>query len=143
MFKLEQEVEISKYIKRAADIYFDLSPKDVRILAYQCAKHFGIAMPQSWTERESAGADWFTPNDPSIGRAIAFNKEYVAQFFLPNLLLWTDTNLIPRTYGISMKRASQQCRNHRVVAATGVKQIGSLTSAGQGELVTVCVIQLN
>ena len=113
MFTLEQEVEISKYIKTAADIYFDLSPKDVRILAYQCAKHFGIAMPQLWTERKTAGADWFTnfhkrhPNHPSIGRPIAFNIEYVAQFFLPNLLLWTGTKLIPRIYGIPIKRASQ------------------------------------
>ena len=38
VFSEAQESELESYIRKAADIYFGLSPKDVRVLAFQCAK---------------------------------------------------------------------------------------------------------
>ena len=40
----DQEHELEKYILSAAKIYYGLTPKDVRVLAYQCAKSYGILM---------------------------------------------------------------------------------------------------
>ena len=45
VFSEAQESELESYIKKAADIYFGLSPKDVRVVAFQCAKKFNIKMP--------------------------------------------------------------------------------------------------
>ena len=42
VFSEAQESELESYIKKSADIYFRLSPKDVRVLAFQCAKKFAI-----------------------------------------------------------------------------------------------------
>ena len=94
VFTDNQEMELSNYLHHAAEIYFGLSPMEVRILAYQCAKRFDIAMPASWADNEQAGADWFTgflkrhpdltirmPEATSIGRASAFNKVNVDKIF--------------------------------------------------------------
>ena len=58
VFSEAQESELESYIKKAADIYFGLSRKDVRVLAFQCAKKFNIKMPSTWEEKECAGSDW-------------------------------------------------------------------------------------
>ena len=47
IFTVEQEQRLVDYLKRAADFNFGLNPKEVRILAYQCAKRFNIPIPHS------------------------------------------------------------------------------------------------
>ena len=51
VFSNEQERLLVKYLTRASAIYFGLTPLDVRVLAYQCAKSFNIRMPPSWAEK--------------------------------------------------------------------------------------------
>ena len=51
VFSEAQESELESYIKKAADIYFGLSPKDARVLAFQCAKKFNIKMTSTWRKR--------------------------------------------------------------------------------------------
>ena len=51
VFSEAEESELESYIKKTADIFFGLSPKDVRILAFQSAKKFNIKMPSTWEER--------------------------------------------------------------------------------------------
>lgn len=93
VFNAEQERQLAEYLKRAADIYFGLCPRDIRQLAYNSAKFFGISMPQSWINNACAGADWFTgflkrhpdlsirtPEATSVGRATAFNEVNVTLF---------------------------------------------------------------
>lgn len=90
----DQESKLVTYLKHASSIYFGLCPRDVRLLAYECAKQFNITMPSSWCEKEIAGADWFssflkrhservlrTPEATSIVRVTAFNKANVSEFF--------------------------------------------------------------
>lgn len=59
VFNKTQEESLAKYLTTAANIYFGLSPKDVRILAYECASAFQITMPESWVKNKCAGPDWF------------------------------------------------------------------------------------
>ena len=59
VFSEAQESELESYIKKAVDIYLGLSPKDVRVSAFQCAKKFNIKMPSTWEEKECAGSDWY------------------------------------------------------------------------------------
>ena len=58
VFSEAQKSELESYIKKAADIYFGLSPKDVRVLAFQCAKKFNIKMPSTWEEKQCVRSDW-------------------------------------------------------------------------------------
>ena len=94
VFTDHQEVTLVAYLKNASSIYFGLSPRDVRVLAYECAKRFDIRMPPSWSDVQMAGPDWFsaflkrhpdlsirTPEATSLARATSFNRMNVAQFF--------------------------------------------------------------
>ena len=96
-----QESELESYIKKAADIYFGLSPKDVQVLAFQCAKKFNIKMPSTWEEKESAGSDWLNgflkrhpslsirvPEPTSLARATSFNRENVKNSFYKLAEVW-------------------------------------------------------
>ncbi|KAK6165341.1 hypothetical protein SNE40_022287 [Patella caerulea] len=51
IFSDNDEMKMADYIKGAAEIYFGLSPRDVRSLAYQCAVHTGVTVPPPWSER--------------------------------------------------------------------------------------------
>jgi hypothetical protein len=51
-----------QYLLKAADIYYGLSPKEVRKLAYQYATELKIdPVPEGWSKNKQAGADWFLP----------------------------------------------------------------------------------
>ena len=54
----EEEQKLANYIVRAADIYFGLTPREIRLLAYQCAVHFDIKRAE-WDAKKIAGKDWF------------------------------------------------------------------------------------
>ena len=45
VFSTDQENVLQDYIIRSANIYFGLSPKDVRVLVYECALEFGVTIP--------------------------------------------------------------------------------------------------
>ncbi|KAK7099994.1 hypothetical protein V1264_023009 [Littorina saxatilis] len=149
VFTDEQELALVKYLKNACDIYFGLCPIEVRVLAYQCAKQFDIPMPQSWSEKERAGADWFsgfmkrhkdcisirTPEATSIGRATAFNRANIDDFF--------------QKLGTVIDRYKFEAKDIWNVDETGVvtvqkprKVVGptgrSLVSSERGQLVTLC-----
>lgn len=110
-------------------------------------------MPQQWSENEMAGPDWFTafpkrhprlsirkPEEKSQARVSAFNPTNVNSFFnnLQTILnrlklecadIWTMDET-----GVTTVESPD-----RVVARRGFKQIGRVTSAERGSLVTVAV----
>ena len=94
MFTDIHEQQLVDYIKHAASIYFGLCSMDIRQLAYQCGKAYGIVIPESWCDVERARANWFTgflkrhpdlsirkPEATSMNRANAFNRVSVGLFF--------------------------------------------------------------
>jgi transposase len=94
VFNPEQETTLVEYLLKAADLYYGLTPKEVRRTAYRCALASGIKIPAPWTDHEMAGADWFAdflrrhpqlairkPQATSLARATAFNETTVDEFF--------------------------------------------------------------
>jgi len=86
IFNNLQESMLTNYLKNCADMYFGLSTKDVKKLAYEFALKLDLKIPPSWTKHEFAGDDWFSsflkrnntlsirkPEATSLARAMNFN----------------------------------------------------------------------
>lgn len=54
------EKQLVDYIKNSADMYFGLSPKEVRKLSFEFAVKLGLKVPMNWTNNKEAGVDWFS-----------------------------------------------------------------------------------
>uniref|UniRef100_A0A3B5R0Y1 HTH CENPB-type domain-containing protein n=1 Tax=Xiphophorus maculatus TaxID=8083 RepID=A0A3B5R0Y1_XIPMA len=93
IFTDEMEEELAKHLKQLADQFHGLPPVKCRELAFEYAKRNNISVPANWTEKQCAGIEWFrrflarchlsvrTPEATSLGRATAFNKTTVGEFF--------------------------------------------------------------
>ena len=143
LFSEAQESELESYIKRAADIYFGLSPKDVRVLAFQCTKKFNIKMPSTWEEKECAGSDWSlsirVPEPTSLARATSFNRENVKNFFDKLAEVIDRYKFTPNDiWNADETGVSTVQKPNKVVALKCVKQVGSITSSERGQMITIC-----
>lgn len=153
IFSKEEEAEIVKYTLDLEKRLFGLTTNDLRFLAYQLAQQ-NQKVHKFNTDSERAGKDWLLgfmkrhpeisirkPENTSAARAAGFNKVAVDSFF--NLLGETlDPRKISpdRTYntdetGVSIVPKSK-CK---IIARTGSKQVGSLSSAERGATITVVV----
>jgi len=150
VFNEQQEASLVKYLTTAANIYFGLSPKDVRILAYECASAFKVKMPQSWETNMCAGPDWFsaflnndlsirTPEATSLSRATSFNRHNVNEFFTKLATVVERDNVGPyNIWNVDETGLSTVQKPRGIVALKGSKQVGSLTSGERGQHVTLC-----
>ncbi|XP_018366330.1 PREDICTED: uncharacterized protein LOC108763322 [Trachymyrmex cornetzi] len=128
-----EEDKLEKYLLTCNDIYFGLSSKEVRKLAYQYAVAIKAKFPETWTKNMMAGPDWFskfikrneelsirTPEATSLARATSFNR----------------TNPCDK-WNMDETGVFTVQKPNRVVARRVIKQIGRLTSAERGQLVTL------
>ncbi|XP_047122877.1 uncharacterized protein LOC124806200 [Hydra vulgaris] len=147
----ELHLELCSYLQRASDIYFGLTPKDVRKLAYQLADANKLAMPKSWMENYCAGRDWFTsflqknptlslraPEATSIARAISFNKHNVEMFFNNLQVCLQRHQFTPADiWNMDETGVTTVQKPDKMISRKGQKQVGVLTSAERGALVTL------
>ncbi|XP_049867446.1 uncharacterized protein LOC126367763 [Pectinophora gossypiella] len=150
VFTAEQENELAEYVKSMEARLFGLTGKELRIIAYQLAQRNHIDNPFN-TETGMAGEDWLSgflkrhpdlayrrPEPTSAARAMGFNRVAVNNFFklLENVI--DKHKLTPeRIYnvdetGISTVPKSQS----KILSMKGQKQVGCLSSAERGQLVT-------
>jgi len=112
------ESQLEFYILRASDIYYGLSPKEIRTLAYQIGIENSLNIPQSWTKNKLAGSDWFTailrrhptlsirtPEPTSLARVSSFNRTNINSFFDNLSTICRDTFSKLMKYGIWTKLA--------------------------------------
>lgn len=59
VFTAAQEKEIVEYAIKSADIYFGITTKYLRKLAYNLTVRYNIKRPASWDKNETAGVEWF------------------------------------------------------------------------------------
>ena len=94
VFSGEMEQMLVKYIKQASRIYYGVSPKELRMLAYQLTTANDLRIHKSWNDNKEAGLDWMkhflkrhhdlsirNPEDTSIQRMANFNEHNVNLFF--------------------------------------------------------------
>lgn len=94
IFSREQEEILKAYISECALIFYGLTAKETRQLAYQLAIANQLKVPSSWLSNQIAGVDWLRsfrkrhsdislrkPEACSLARATAFNRTNVQLFF--------------------------------------------------------------
>lgn len=138
---------------KASDIYFGLSPKEVRRFAFSYAKACNRKIPGSWSEIQMAGPDWFTgflkrhpklsirtPQATSLARCTSFNKHNTGLFFdnLDSVLKKLNITAAD-IWNIDETGVTTVQRPDRIVARRGFRQIGRVTSAERGSLVTMAL----
>ncbi|XP_003737382.1 uncharacterized protein LOC100904063 [Galendromus occidentalis] len=153
VFDGKQEEELSAYITRASDIYFGLTPRDVRKLAFKVAEFYKCDFPPSWASNGMAGPDWFSaflkrnpslsirvPEATSLSRATSFNKTNVSRFFDLLAELYGRHKFGPGDiWNMDETGITTVQRPDKVVARRGIKQVGKVTSAERGTLVTLAL----
>ena len=153
VFTKEQENNISEYLVKAAAMCYGLTPMRCRMLAYQYAMAIGIDCPQSWSANKAAGPDWFAaflkrhphlslwrPEATSLSRATRFNRHNVGFFF-------TNLDDVMKRYKFSAAdiynldetgcKTVQDMAKVKVIAPKQEKQVGKVTSAERGTLVSL------
>ncbi|KAI9555040.1 hypothetical protein GHT06_020337 [Daphnia sinensis] len=143
VFTDEEETILVKFLHRAADIYFGLSPLDVRKLAFQLATKMNIKTPFSWNTKCIAGPDWFSSflkRHNSL--TSSFNRHNCDAFFDNYDRLLTRENIsLDCVWNMDETGVTTVMPPEKIVGRRGQKQIGAIVSAERGTLVTVvCAI---
>jgi hypothetical protein len=151
VFSPEQENLLASYLLKSSEIYHGLTPKDVRKLAFECSRKFDVKAPSQWAASEMAGADWFssfikrnselairTPEATSLARATSFNRVNVSKFFDNLSAVYNRSKYLPcDIYNVDETGVTTVQQPSKIVARKGIKQVGAVTSAERGTLVTV------
>lgn len=113
IFSDEEENELKKYLTISSNICYGLSYMQTRTLAYEFARKLNKNYPVRWNEKKCAGIDWLfgymkrhplslrKPENTSVARATAFNKENVEAFFKNYSKVLQDEKFTPdRIYNL-------------------------------------------
>lgn len=145
VFPPAMEKDLANHVKMLSDMFFGLSLEKCCLLAYEFASQNGLKM-----EKERAGKAWWlgfkerhhlsirSPEATSLGRATAFNRHTVNEFY-DNLAKVMDKHQFSPEdiHNLDETGCTTVQSPGDVVTEKGKKQVGSATSAERGELVTV------
>lgn len=152
VFTSEEETLLADYLVRASQMHHGLTVTCARQLAFQFAKANNKKYSKKWDENSIAGYDWYrgfrhrhpelslrTPESTSLSRCTSFNRTNVTTFF-NNLesVLKRDKFEPHQIWNIDETGLTTVHKPPKVLAAKGVKQVGNVTSAERGTLVTLC-----
>ena len=146
----KMEKDLAAHIQLLADNYHGLTLIKCKELAYEFAIRNNIKVPNSWQNDKKAGRGWWlgfksrqnlsirTPEATSLGRASAFNKHNVGVYFNNLAMVFDKYKFEARQiFNLDETGVTTVQNPSRIVAAKGTKQVGSITSAERGQLVTV------
>ena len=131
-------------------MHYGLDVRETKQLAYQYAIKNDIKIPENWKKCETAGAEWFylflnhtklsihTPEATSLSRTTSFNRTNVDTFFKNFDSVQKRYNFSADfIYNIDEAGLKTVHKPVKVIAGKGVKQVGRVTSAERGTLVTM------
>lgn len=141
------------YILKSSRMFFGLSTRDIRDLAFGFGRKMEISMPQSWFEKHTAGIDWFTgfmkrhpnlslrkPQASSLARAMCFNRPSVEAFYRNLAAILDETKVTPHNiWNMDESGFSTVHHPERVVAERGVRQVARIVSGDRGTMVTLAL----
>lgn len=145
------EKELNEYITTSSKIYYGLTPKNVKELAYEFALANKVKVPDTWLNLKCATSEWFTkflkrhpnlsmrePEPTSLSRATSFNKHNVSAFF-SNLRTVLEKHKFQSKdiWNVDETGVQTVQRPSKIVAEKGARQVGKTTSAERGQTVTL------
>lgn len=156
VFSETQENLLRDYYKKCALLFYGLTTKDCRRVAFEMARYNNIKMPPSWETNQTAGIDWLRgfrrrhpelslrkPEACSLARATSFNKESVKTFY-NNLEDAIKRNPAfsdgCRVFNLDETGTTTVQKPHKVMAPKGHKNLCKVTSGEKGVLCTTCCI---
>lgn len=153
VFSDEEEKRLKDYMLKASNIHYGLTTNQARSLAFEYAVKLDTKYPNSWDENKKAGKDWVIkfikkhglsvrkPENTSLARATAFNRPNI-EVFQKNLNQILDKfKLTPeRIFNLDETGITTVLPPPKVITKSGQKQVGQISSAERGELVTMCAI---
>lgn len=141
-----------EHLLYCSDIFYGLTRKEVRKMAYDFAGEISVDIPELWKKNMSASYKWFygfmrrnkmmrmrKPEQTSRNRATAFSKENVASFF-KNYSKVFEKNAYTGKQIWNMDETAfltVPTKVGLVVARKGVRQVSVLTAQERGNLVTM------
>lgn len=149
VFTPEMEKELADIIKKMANLFYGCTPKQIKRAAFEYAEALNLKHSFNTSSR-LAGRVWFEgfvarnnisvrkPEATSINRVTAFNKTEVQRFF--NLLeeLMGKYKFLPKNiYNCDETGISTVQEPEKILAATGQKRVGSITSWERGKNITL------
>lgn len=151
VFTKEQEEELAMYAKNMESRLFGLTTKDLRSLAYDLAEKNNIKHNFDQSTK-MAGRYWLEnflkrnpclslrkPEATSAARASGFNRVAVGQFFSLLVEVIDKYKLTPdKIFNVDETGITTVPKSlPKIIGSKGKKQVGLLTSAERGQLVTV------
>ena len=149
-FTVEQEEELAAYVIKVANLFYGLTPIELRRIAYDYAEANKIIHGFN-QETRTAGKDWLAgflkrnnsislrkPEGTSLNRINAFNETSVGNFF-SNLQTVLDKHKFgqDRIYNVDETGISNVQKPVKILGPKGQKQVGSVISCERGKNVTV------
>lgn len=150
VFTAIQEAEMAEHIKKLANIFYGLSPTDLRRSAYIYAEKNNIR--NNFNKKSCmAGRDWLEgflkrnptisvrkPEATSLNRIKGFNKTEVDHFFQNVENVMSKYNFFPtEIYNIDESGMGTVQEPGVILAVKGQKRVGSVTSAERGKNITI------
>ena len=143
------ESDLAQHIKTLSDMFYCLTIEKCKQVANEFATRNKLKVPSSWDEKKKSGKSWWlgfksrhnlsvrSPEPTSLGRASAFNKFTVKEFF-DNLAKVLDEYKFTaqQIFNVDKTGLTTVQNPGKIVTARGVRNVGSVTSAETGELVT-------
>lgn len=151
MFTEEEETQLENYLLFSCRLNYGLTKQEIRVLAYQYAERNNKSMPEIWKKEKRAGREWIRwflkrheklslrkAEATSLSRSTSFNKKNVSEFFDKLKKCQKKYNFsASNIYNVDETSNSTVHVPPRIVAAKGVKQVGSMTSGERGINITM------
>ena len=150
VFDKTYENQLVKHALDMQKMLFGLTTDTMRSLAFDFAKANNLKVPFN-PQNKKAGKDWLLsflkrnprlslrqPEPTSLSRATGFNFVQVSRFF--NLLkeIMDEKKILPNNlYNMDETGISCVQKPGKIIASKGTKQVGRVTSAERGKIVTV------
>ena len=153
VFTNKQELELAKYLEECCNLNYGLTRSQLRKLAAEYAVLCNCKnIPPAWRDNMTAGKDWYVsfmkrhekrlnlrkPENTSLARSMAFNKQNVKEFYDNLKIALARYRFKPEhIFNLDETGISTVMTPLKVIAPKGKKQVALISLAERGDMLTM------